>query len=108
MVAELAPDTVAGLRSGRAGGTGEDPRFLLRWTPLGGFNDGIGCGLVLELERQPRDRRPGGPLRHPGPLTRPSADAASQWGSRSARLRILPGPDLGSGSSRTSMRLGVL
>jgi hypothetical protein len=52
---ELAPPAVAQLRAGRVPGTGEDGRYLLRWSSLGGFRDAVPYGLLLELERDGLD-----------------------------------------------------
>jgi hypothetical protein len=48
---ELAPPAVARLRTGRIPGTGEDGRYILRWSWVAGFRDAEPFGLLLELER---------------------------------------------------------
>jgi hypothetical protein len=55
VVAALAPDTVERLRAGRIPGTGDDGRYLLRWSSLSGFRDAAPYGLLLELERDGLD-----------------------------------------------------
>ena len=54
-MAELAPDTAERLREGRVPGTGDDGRYLLRWSSLSGFRDAAPYGLLLELERDGLD-----------------------------------------------------
>jgi hypothetical protein len=55
VVGALAPEAAERLRAGRVPGTGDDGRYLLRWSSLSGFGDAAPYGLLLELERDGLD-----------------------------------------------------
>src|SRR4051795_1675161 len=97
-----------GRGGGGRGGGGRRPRAR-----------GRGGGGGGARRRRGRGGRGGGRAAGDGAVrraeTRPSGHAPdtidsrpSQYGARSSRLRSLPAPDFGSGSSRSSMRLGTL